>query len=89
MLTKTKDELESPRNYERLNNPEYNKGTAFTDEERDRYGLRGLMPTGVSSSLVQQERAMSNLRRKAYDIDLRVRSMVEQRPACANQGPFT
>lgn len=69
MLTKTEDELESPRNYERLNNPEYNKGTAFTEEERDRYGLRGLMPAGVSSPEVQQERALCNLQRKAYDIE--------------------
>ena len=69
MLTETKDEPVSPRNYEWLTNPEYNKGTAFTEEERSRYGLRGLMPTGVSSPDVQQERAMANLRRKGFDIE--------------------
>lgn len=69
MLTQTNNEPVSPRNHDRLQNPETNKGTAFTEEERERYGLRGLMPTGVSSPVVQQERAMSNLRRKAYDIE--------------------
>jgi malate dehydrogenase (oxaloacetate-decarboxylating)(NADP+) len=65
----TNNEPDSLRGYERLQNPEYNKGTAFTDEERLRFGLRGLMPAGVSSTLAQQERAMANLRRKAYDIE--------------------
>jgi malate dehydrogenase (oxaloacetate-decarboxylating)(NADP+) len=69
MLAKTMNYAESIRGYARLNNPETNKGTAFTEEERERFGLRGLMPSGVSSPAVQQERAMANLRRKAYDIE--------------------
>lgn len=55
--------------YERLTKPEFNKGTAFTEEERERYGLRGLLPAGVSDPKTQEERAMANLRRKAYDIE--------------------
>lgn len=69
MLMQTTDEPVPLCGYDLLQNPEYNKGTAFTDEERLRFGLRGLMPAGVSSPLAQQERAMANLRRKAYDIE--------------------
>jgi malate dehydrogenase (oxaloacetate-decarboxylating)(NADP+) len=55
--------------YDCLNNPELNKGTAFTEDERDRFGLRGLLPAGVSDPASQEMRAMANLRRKAYDIE--------------------
>ena len=64
--TKSTDEV---CGYERLTIPELNKGTAFTHEERDRYGLRGLLPAGVSDPKTQEDRAMANLRRKAYDIE--------------------
>lgn len=60
------DEL---RDYDRLTKPELNKGTAFTHEEREGYGLRGLLPAGVSDLKTQENRAMANLRRKAYDIE--------------------
>lgn len=63
------DEAVMLRGYERLTSPEFNKGTAFTEEERERYGLRGLLPAGVSSAETQEQRAMANLRRKAYDIE--------------------
>lgn len=32
-----------------LRNPWLNRGSAFTEEERDRLGLRGLLPPAVSS----------------------------------------
>lgn len=69
MLIATKDETVSPQGFARLKNPEFNKGTAFTEEERDRFGLRGLLPAGVSDPDVQEARALANLRRKAYDIE--------------------
>lgn len=39
-----------------LNSPRWNKGTAFTDEERDRFGLHGLLPPHVGSLDDQIER---------------------------------
>ncbi|PKM11608.1 MAG: NAD-dependent malic enzyme [Gammaproteobacteria bacterium HGW-Gammaproteobacteria-3] len=52
-----------------LKNPQHNKSTAFTEEERDRYKLRGLLPAAVSTQAIQVERVLANLRRKAYDIE--------------------
>ncbi|MEP6342439.1 MAG: NAD-dependent malic enzyme [Maricaulaceae bacterium] len=52
-----------------LHNSATNKSTAFTREERQKLGLRGLLPYCVSSLDTHQERALENLRRKAYDIE--------------------
>lgn len=46
-----------------------NKGSAFTLEERSKYGLRGLLPAAVSTQEMQMTRALGNIRRKAYDIE--------------------
>jgi len=54
---------------ELLNNAELNKGTAFTPQERDTYGLHGLLPATICTQKVQMIRALENLRRKAYDIE--------------------
>ncbi|MEI7638721.1 MAG: NAD-dependent malic enzyme, partial [Syntrophus sp. (in: bacteria)] len=37
------------RGHELLDDPLYNKGTAFTEKERDKLGLRGLLPPHVDS----------------------------------------
>jgi len=58
-----------PLGYERLKDAELNKGTAFTEEERDRYRLRGLLPARVSTLQEQEARALNNLRRKTSDIE--------------------
>ena len=52
-----------------LKNAQHNKSTAFTEEERDRYKLRGLLPAAISTQSVQIERTLENLRRKADDIE--------------------
>jgi malate dehydrogenase (oxaloacetate-decarboxylating)(NADP+) len=55
--------------YSLLNDAARTKSTAFTREERERLGLRGLLPHKVSSMAGQCERVMENLRRKYYDIE--------------------
>jgi malate dehydrogenase (oxaloacetate-decarboxylating)(NADP+) len=46
-----------------------NKGTAFTEEERDLLGLRGLLPPVVQSMEVQVLRILENFHRKPNDIE--------------------
>lgn len=62
-------EQNHPTGFDVLFNPAMNKGTAFTEEERERYKLRGLLPPGVSDPNVQLHRALENMRRKYYDIE--------------------
>ena len=52
-----------------LDTAEFNKGTAFTAHEREKYGLRGLLPAAISTQETQLQRVLENLRRKAYDIE--------------------
>ncbi|KAK9818384.1 hypothetical protein WJX72_011776 [[Myrmecia] bisecta] len=52
-----------------MRNPKYNKGLAFSDMERDRLYLRGLLPPAILSQEVQAERALINLRSKTSDLD--------------------
>jgi len=52
-----------------LQDPEFNKGTAFTEEERDALGLHGLLPPKVFTQEKQLERIMSNLRMKSSDLE--------------------
>src|SRR5580765_4022863 len=62
-------EVESPRGMALLRDPLLNKGTAFTEQERDALGLRGLLPAHVLSMQAQAERVMSNLRRLPNDLE--------------------
>lgn len=47
--------------YDLLNNPRLNKGTAFTEEERDRFALHGLLPPHVGTIEEQMDRRMKAL----------------------------
>jgi malate dehydrogenase (oxaloacetate-decarboxylating)(NADP+) len=47
-----------------LRDPSLNKGTAFTAAERDRLGLRGLLPHTVLTQAQQVEKVLGNFRRK-------------------------
>ena len=52
-----------------LRDPALNKGTAFSDEERDALGLRGLLPPHVCSPEEQLARVLENLRRKSSALE--------------------
>ncbi len=52
-----------PGGFALLHDPLLNKGTAFTETERDALGLRGLLPPHVHSQEEQVARVMSNLRK--------------------------
>jgi malate dehydrogenase (oxaloacetate-decarboxylating)(NADP+) len=53
---------DSPRGMALLHDPLFNKGTAFTEAERDALGLRGLLPAHVLSMKAHAERVLTNLR---------------------------
>ncbi len=60
---------DSPEGMELLQDARLNKGTAFTEVERDRLKLRGLLPPAVCSQEVQMDRILENLRRKSNNIE--------------------
>ena len=52
-----------------LRDPLLNRGTAFTEQERDTLGLRGLLPAHVLTIEEQAERVLSNLRKLPNDLE--------------------
>ena len=52
-----------------LHDPVRNKGTAFTDAERDKLKLRGLLPPRVHSMAEQELRVLGNIRAKPTDLE--------------------
>src|SRR5476651_1207469 len=60
---------ESTHGLARLRDPLLNKGTAFTEQERDALGLRGLLPAHVLSMKAQAERVLTNLRSLHNDLE--------------------
>jgi len=58
-----------PRGVRLLHDPVRNKGTAFTDSEREALGLRGLLPPRVIEQHLQVERMMATLRGKPTDLE--------------------
>lgn len=58
-----------PRGVALLNNSLMNKGTSYTERERDALGLRGLLPPRVFSIEEQVARAVGNFRRKTNDLE--------------------
>jgi malate dehydrogenase (oxaloacetate-decarboxylating)(NADP+) len=60
---------DSPRGLDLLRDPLLNKGTAFTREERNALGLRGLLPPHVLTQDVQAQRIMTNLRKISDPLD--------------------
>ena len=58
-----------PRGMALLRDPLLNKGTAFTEQERDALGLRGLLPAHVLSMEAQAKRVTTNLRKLPNDLE--------------------
>lgn len=52
-----------------LHDPRANKGTGFTDAERDALGLRGLLPPRVTTQAEQQARVLENYHRKTSNLE--------------------
>jgi malate dehydrogenase (oxaloacetate-decarboxylating)(NADP+) len=52
-----------------LHDPIRNKGTAFTEAERDELKLRGLLPPRVHSMAEQELRVLGNIREKPTDLE--------------------
>ena len=57
-----------PKGIALLQDPALNKGTAFTEAERDTLHLRGLLPPHVSSQELQLGRVLENFRRQPSDL---------------------
>lgn len=59
----------SKRGHEILTDPALNKSTAFSEAEKQRLGLTGLLPDAIESIDVQLRRVMKQLGHKATDLD--------------------
>jgi malate dehydrogenase (oxaloacetate-decarboxylating)(NADP+) len=57
------------RGHALLNDPAYNKGTAFSSDERQKYGLVGLLPHAVDTIDRQRERVLHHLDAKPNDLE--------------------
>jgi malate dehydrogenase (oxaloacetate-decarboxylating) len=63
------DVLNIPRGADLLDTPTLNKGTAFTEEERTEFGLRGLLPPHVETLDEQAVRAYQAFQTKDNDLE--------------------
>src|SRR5580704_8064127 len=61
--------IDPPRGLTLLRDPLLNKGTAFTEAERDELGLRGFLPAHVLSMEEQVARVLINLRSLPNDLE--------------------
>jgi malate dehydrogenase (oxaloacetate-decarboxylating)(NADP+) len=59
----------SLRGIDVLNNPNLNKGTAFSQKEREDLGLVGLLPDGIETLDQQVERVLGHLAQKPTDLE--------------------
>jgi malate dehydrogenase (oxaloacetate-decarboxylating)(NADP+) len=58
-----------PRGMALLHDPMHNKGTGFTEDERDSLGVRGLLPANVLSQDQQAERALRHIRAQPSELE--------------------
>jgi malate dehydrogenase (oxaloacetate-decarboxylating)(NADP+) len=57
------------RGIELLHDPQQNKSTAFTEVEREKLGLIGLLPAGVDTEDIQVRRALQQIGDKPTDLE--------------------
>ena len=62
-------QYQAPRGLALLRDPLLNKGTAFTEQEREALGLRGFLPAAVMSMQAQVERVLTWLRSLSSDLE--------------------
>jgi len=67
--TRRNPAVPGPRGMGLLQDPVLNKGTAFTEAERDAFGIRGLLPPHVCTQEQQVARVLENFRRKTSDLE--------------------
>ena len=78
-MQKEHDHLKNfPTNLALLHDRDLNKGTAFTEEERDAFGLRGLLPPHVHTQQEQAMRVLENFHNKSSDLEKYIHMMALQ-----------
>jgi malic enzyme len=70
--------MSGKRGYDFVRDPLLNKGSAFTQAERETLGLRGILPPRVNSMQAQAQRTYANLGRAGTPIDKYVALMALQ-----------
>ena len=68
-MTSTRRRRTMPTGAHLLQDPALNKGTAFTDSERDKLKLRGLLPPRILTQEQQVQKILENFHSKASDIE--------------------
>ncbi|MBV9912705.1 MAG: NAD-dependent malic enzyme [Sinobacteraceae bacterium] len=68
MTKKSTVPTQRPTGYELLRDPRFNKGTAFSAEERRTHGLEGLLPPAVSTIELQVARRHDEIARLSDDL---------------------
>jgi malate dehydrogenase (oxaloacetate-decarboxylating)(NADP+) len=69
IIMKIKPHLHGLKGVALLHEPLLNKGTAFTEAERDALGLRGLLPPRVLTQDQQLTRVLETVRNKSTDLE--------------------
>ncbi|MBV8414767.1 MAG: NAD-dependent malic enzyme, partial [Verrucomicrobia bacterium] len=69
MESKEFSSSESLRGIDILNNPRLNKGTGFSEKEREQFGLVGLLPDSIETLDQQVERVRGHLAQKQTDLE--------------------
>src|SRR5438270_1502057 len=61
--------MTTPRGTDLLHDPRHNKSTAFSEQEREKLGLLGLLPEGIDDEDTQVRRALAQLEAKITDLE--------------------